>query len=389
MTTHGADRMNTPTDDAIPGIFLFDGQLYRFGRRLGLVRSGRDSTLFGLAMGIAVWSILMLLTVLSGSVGSLFSIAAIGAHVRLLVAIPLFFFAETMVAPRMELFVRDAFSTGLVPVDEIPVLSTLLKRIGRLGHSRLAEPILLVIACFMPTIAGSWHSPDISERSGLSGWWYASACLPLFRFILIRWLWHLLLWYLFLWRVRNMSLRMIPVHPDMTGGLGYLNVVHEGFFPLVLGLSATLSASFAEDISTGRMPFEALSAYLPFMLIMVLALFTGPLLLFAARLRECRVQGMSDYHRLASAYVSGFEGKWITSKNHGSADRLLGSSDIQSLADLHNSFLIIDRLRRVPAGKKLIVGLAVCALLPMSPLLLFKYPLSQILFRILKILSGF
>ena len=67
---------------------------------------------------------------------------------------------------------------------------------------------------------------------------------------------------------------------------------------------------------------------------------------------------------------------------------MLGTGDIQSLADLNNSVNTIRDMRIIPASRRLIVAFAVTAIIPMLPLLLLKYPLLEIVGTLLNILSG-
>ena len=54
------------------------------------------------------------------------------------------------------------------------------------------------------------------------------------------------------------------------------------------------------------------------------------------------------------------------------ADPLLGTADLQSLADLSNSVGIVRNMRWVPVSTRLLITVVIAALLPMLPLLLRK-----------------
>ena len=61
--------------------------------------------------------------------------------------------------------------------------------------------------------------------------------------------------------------------------------------------------------------------------------------------------------------------KWL----HGAtadAEPLLGSADLQSLADMANSFEVVRGMRVVPITRDTLVQLVVTTLLPVAPLLL-------------------
>jgi hypothetical protein len=385
-------------NDVMPQFTLFGGPLQRLGCRLGLVREGTNAVWLGVALGLLAWGVLILLAFLQGLSSKLFSLAVIGIHVRLLVAIPLFFVAETWVAPRMAEFVRYLVRSGLVPETKLPALASAIRRVGRMKDPWLAEVLFLLAVFAVPlveTIAqlpgrtGNWTS-ILDQAGGRLGWghgWYLGFCLPLFRFLMVRWIWHLGLWWYFLWRVERLELHLIPIHSDGAAGLGYLEVVHEQFIPLVLAISAVFSASCAEDIISGRMAFESMYSHIPILLLLTAVLFIGPLLVFSRRLWVCRSTGLSEYMGMASRYVNAFDRKWVRDEK-ASGESQLGTADLQSLADLTNSVSVVRGMRWIPAGRRLVLELAACVILPLMPLLLLKYPFEQLAARSFRMLTG-
>jgi hypothetical protein len=187
--------------------------------------------------------------------------------------------------------------------------------------------------------------------------------------------------------VSRLDLRLVPTHPDRAGGLGYLELVHTEFIPLVLAISAAQSASLAHDIASGRLTFDSIYPGVAFVLLTDAVLFLGPLFIFSRKLWVCRVKGLSDYGAFAERYVNEFDRKWLGA-DPAPGEPLLGTSDIQSLADLSNSVSIVRDMRLVPISPGILTYLAVAALLPLLPLVLFKYPLSDLLAKFFDRLSG-
>jgi hypothetical protein len=386
-------------DSKIQEFSLLGGPLQQLGCRLGLVREGTNTIWLGIALGLLAWCVLMLLALLQGVGHKMFSFAVIGGHVRLLVAIPLFFVCETWVAPLMAEFVREIRNSGIVPEAELPALVSDIRRVGRLKDSWLVESFILLAAFTAPLIGmiadlqvgrtGSWVSV-IEQAGGKFTWvngWYLGFCLLLFRFLIFRWLWRLGLWWYFLGRVQKLKLRLMPTHSDGAAGLGYLEVVHEHFTPLALAISAVLSASFAEGISSGTMAFETLYWSIPIVLLLNAVLFICPLFIFSAKLWVCRVTGCSEYMAMASRYVNAFDQKWLRNEN-ASGESQLGTPDMQSLADLTNSVNVVRRMQFIPASRRLVMGLAASAILPLLPLFLFKYPVTELAQKMFTILFG-
>jgi hypothetical protein len=322
----------------------------------------------------------------------------LGVHVRFLVAIPLFFLCETWVGPRMAEFARDIARFGIVPESGRPAFGAVIRRIDRLKDPWPAEILFLMAvvvfvfiepAANLPGTTGNWKLL-LAETGGRTGpvlGWYLWFCLPLFRFLLLRWLWHLGLWCYFLWRVQKLDLHLVPTHPDHAAGLGYLEVVQEHFATLVVAMSAVVAASSAEGLASGTMAFETLYRLIPAILLVAVLLFIGPLLMFSPKLWVCRISGWSDYMGMASRYINAFDRKWIRGENP-SAQPLLGTADMQSLADLTNSVNVVRNMQWIPVSRRLVVSLGVSALVPIAPLLFFRYPVSDVAAKLFQTITG-
>ncbi len=384
-------------NEKIQEFSLFGGPFHRLGCRLGLVRGGTNTFPVGVALALLTWVVLILLIFLMGLGEVAFSLKIIGVHVRFLVAIPLLFLCETFVFPRMSEFVRNIVKFGLVTEGDLPVLQSNIRFTCRMKDSWLAEAIFLVIAIALPLLERvvslpgtmSWDKllADSGGKAGLCLIWYLGFCLPLCRFLALRWIWRIALWWYFLWKVSKLDLNLIPTHPDGVAGLGYLEVVQEHFSPLAMALTAMYSASFAEEIASGKMAFEAVYYWIPLLIILFAVLFISPILLFSRKLWACRLKGLTEYMEMGSRYVNAFDRRWIRGENP-TGEELLGTGDIQSLADLNNSMTVVREMRLVPFSNKLLTGLAASVIIPMLPLLLLKYPVDQLLLRLFQLLTG-
>ncbi|MPZ43116.1 MAG: hypothetical protein GEV05_06910 [Betaproteobacteria bacterium] len=372
---------------------LLGGPLHRLGQRLGLVRGGSNTVPLGLALGVSCWSILLLLAAIEGIVDQVFSLSVIGGHVRLLVAIPLFFWCESLLDPRMAVFVHTIVRSGVVPDTVLPAFDAELARIRRWKDSWLPESVCLLAAVVMSTIApvlpllGSTATGPVASEPGLTAQWYWLVCLTLFRFLVLRWLWRICLWSYFLWRVARLELHLVPTHPDGAGGLGYLEVVHSEFALLIVALSSLQAAMLAESVVSGTTTPTAIYPAIAFVLVIEAAMFLGPMFVFAPQLWLCRVKGLDTYMQLAARYVNEFERKWL-----GAAairpDELLGTGDVQSMADFATSVGIVRDMRLIPVSQRLLVTFVASAVLPLLPLVLLFFPTDELAQRLLKMLFG-
>lgn len=366
------------------------------GSRVGLVRDETNTVRLGLALGVIPWLILMVLALIEGAGHQVFSPSVIGVHARLLLAIPLFFLCESLLAPRLDMFVRTIVRSEVVPPHVQPALEAEIARIHRWKNSWVPDAASLLAAVVLSVFASQLHisgttaAYDPSRAATemmMAGQWYLVVCLTLFRFLMIRWLWRLGLWCFFLWRVSKLDLQLMPTHPDQTAGLGYLEVVHAHFTPLILAISVVQAAMLAEELSTGLARFEAIYPALALVLVVVAVLFLGPLFILTPRLWACRVKGLSDYMVFGSGYVNGFNKKWLGAPGPD-REPLLGTSDLQSLADLGNSISVVRNMRVVPISLLLLKDYVLTALLPFLPLLLFKYPVADLAEKFFARLTG-
>jgi hypothetical protein len=113
-------------------------------------------------------------------------------------------------------------------------------------------------------------------------------------------------------------------------------------------------------------------------------LMLGPLVMFTPLLERTKRQDSAAYGLLANQYVFGFEEKWISA--NAPKTELLGTADIQSLADLANSYSVVRDMRLVPFGLEEVVRLAAVAAAPFLPLTLLSLSVDELLDRLLKTL---
>ena len=145
---------------------------------------------------------------------------------------------------------------------------------------------------------------------------------------------------------------------------------------LLSGLIATQVLYEGQALTSFRMEAAGMIA--------VLVLFVlSPLLIFSPLLERAQRRSAAEFGLLAQRYVSEFEQKWIHDDPPG-PNKLLGSPDIQSLADMGNSFSVVTDMRIFPFTLKDATYLAVAAGAPLLPLGLTVLSLEELLGRIFK-----
>jgi hypothetical protein len=234
---------------------------------------------------------------------------------------------------------------------------------------------------------GTWYAtPDATHlHLTLAGYWYAFVSIPFFQFILLRWYMRLGLWFRLLWQISRLNLHLTAAHPDRAGGIGFLGSSSYAFSPILFAQGAMLSGLIASRVlyegrSLVSFKMEA-AGFIGFFVLFVL----GPLVMFTPRLTLTKRQGSAEYGLLANRYVFGFEDKWI-SGGTPTVEELLGTGDIQSLADLGNSYSVVREMRLVPFGLEDITRLACATAVPLIPLTLTVISFEELLRRLIKLI---
>jgi hypothetical protein len=353
-----------------------------------------------IVMSLLAWLPLLALSVVEGhawgdsvKVPFLFDV---DVHARFLLALPLFILAELVVHQRTRLVVALFVKRGLVPDDARWKFDAAIASAKRLRNSVVAE-VLLITLVYAVGVLVIWRShgaievPTWSGRTldgklqpTLAGWWFGCVSLPLVQFILLRWYFRVFIWARFLWHVSRIELRLLPTHPDRAGGLGFLSTMAYALEPLLVGQGVLLAGVMANKIffAGGKLPDFKLEllGWVTMMLSFVLA----PLLVFAPRLARTKRTGLAEYGGLAQCYVREFDQKWLRG-GAPAEEPLVGSADLQSLADLGNSFEVVKNMKTVPFTKEMVLQLAVISLVPVAPLVLTMIPLGELLDRFLKV----
>jgi AcrR family transcriptional regulator len=316
-------------------------------------------------------------------------------HIRFLVAMPLLIVAELVVHRRMRPLVQQFLERNLIPGNAMTRFDAAIASAFRLRNSVLAEVlliafvygvgILIVWRQYLALDTATWYATPAVEGAKLSlaGIWYGYVSLPIFQFLLVRWYFRLFVWTRFLWQVSRIELSLVPTHPDRVGGLGFLSNTVYAFATLAVAHGALLAGHLANRIFFAGAALTEFKAEIAVVVAFLLCAILGPLLVFTPQLAQAKRKGLREYGALAECYVRGFDAKWL--RGGAPADEaFVGSADIQSLADLGNSYELVRTMRLAPITKEAILRVAAAALVPMVPLLLTMMPLEALL----KVLLG-
>jgi hypothetical protein len=333
------------------------------------------------------------LAVLSAVEGHLFGGAKfsflrdIETHVRFLISLPVLLLAEITVHRRLRPAVKNFVGRQIVTPEELPKLHAAIDSAIRMRNSVIAEVLLLVLVftggiwIWRNEVAlgvASWYAVPRGGQMHLTwaGSWFAFVSVPIFQFILLRWYMRMLIWFLFLLRVSHLRLQLLPANPDRAGGIGFLGRSTVAFAPMLFAQGALLAGQIANRIFyTGQSLLSFKLTIVGFVCFFV-AVILAPLLVFTPQLWDAKLDGLAKFGSFAEQYVLDFGQKWLPRKANG--EQLLGSADIQSLADLGSSYEVVRDMRAVPFSTEDVIWLLVASVVPMLPLLLTIMPLDQL-----------
>jgi hypothetical protein len=394
----GAAQLTDPRDFS----FVLGGPLFQILRRAHL----SDDALMLVRQRILVissfaWLPLLLLSAMErralGRSVAIPFLLDVDVHVRFLVAMPLLIGAEIVVHRRMLPLVKQFLERRLVPEKDMPRFDSAIASAFGLRNSLIAELLLVAIVYFVGISiiwrhylvldTATWYATPSAEGTTLTlaGRWYGYVSLPIFQFLLCRWYLRWVIWVRFLWQVSRIKLSLEPANPDRVGGLGFLATTAAAFIPLAVAHGALLAGQLAGRIFFLRASLPQFKAEIALMVIFMLCVVLGPLLVFAPQLTEAKRSGLREFGSLSQRYAREFNVKWL--RGGAPADEpLVGSADIQSLADLGNSFEVVRSMRIAPITRQAVLQVVAATLLPILPLALTMMPLEDLLKKLLGVL---
>ena len=352
-----------------------------------------------LAVTLFAWLPLLILSVIerhaTGAAIHISFLHDIEVNVRFLVALPVLIIAERVVQERISPLVRRFEERRIVVTEDLPAFDAAVNSALRVRDSVVVEGILLVLVYTLglwiwrsqvalddPTWYATPHAKQLHLT--LAGYWYVFVSLPVFQFILLRWYVRLLIWFRLLWQISRLNLHLSAAHPDRAGGIGFLGKSSYAFGPLLLAQGSLLAGVIASRVlyeGRGLLSFKMEAAgFVSFFVLVIL----GPLLMFTPLLERTQRKGSAAYGLLANRYIFGFEDKWTRGADPG-ASALLGTADIQSLADLSTAYSTVRQMRLVPFGSDDIVRLAAATAAPLLPLLLTTFSAAEVAKLLVKI----
>jgi hypothetical protein len=376
------------------------GPLYRLQLRLGLMNQRAPRILRRAVMfALVAWVPLLILSAVQGVLIKNVRIPFLydpSTYSRFLFSVPLLIVAEIVIGPRIAAATTQFITSRLIPESHYADFDTAIADCLRLRDSTVAEVIILAITYVGAFAALRIFSTEVSAWNSLAsgsvhwftlaGYWYALVSIPIFQFLVYRWLWRAFIWCKFLWRVSKLDLQLVPTHPDRAGGLGFLGETHRLFAIFIFAFAITGSGVFSREVLFESVPVQTLQVPIAAFVAVSLLLFLGPLFTFAPVLWRTRRKALLEYSTLGVNIGRLYHQKWVQGPNHGEGS-FLSTSDNASVANFSRDYELVDHMRLFPFGRSAVVALALAGLIPMVPLAAMVMPMQEIFKLLLKVLG--
>jgi hypothetical protein len=341
------------------------------------------------------WLPLLIISAVATDVGGSTHISFfrdIEVHARFLLALPILIVAERLVHSRTRPLVRRFLEWRIVLPKDKALFQKAVESAIKIRNSVFVELVLLLAVytiglwfwSYRSDLGPNWYElPGGKWKLTAAGYWYVFVSLPIFQFILLRWYMRLFIWFRFLWQVNRIELNLLPSHPDRCGGLSFLGKSSYAYSPILVAQGTILAGIIANRVLYHSEKLVSFKLQIVGLIAFFIVAVLGPLLMFTPRMAHARRKGLADYGLFAQRYVESFDQKWV---QHASpSEELLGTGDIQSLADLGNSYQVVREMRVVPFALQDVSRLAVATAIPLAPLLLTVFSFEELITRVIKV----
>ncbi|EPX9366191.1 hypothetical protein ACW6B7_004022 [Aeromonas veronii] len=320
----------------------------------------------------------------------------IESQTRFLISVPLLVFAELIVHQRIRSIIAQFLERRLVPEPYLADFHRAISNAMAWRNSVAAELLLLLLVFssgyFVRTStfvmdSSTWYInlSDGKEHLSFAGIWFFWISIPITQFLMLRWFYRIFIWGRLLWQLSRIPLGLIPTHPDRNAGLGFLGTSAYAYSPLLMVFGVQVAGYVLNRILHDGAVLTAYKPEIALLVVFGLVLVLAPLTFFATQIMQAKRQGLREYGALAAEYTRDFEHRWLHSQDRDN-ETLLGSADIQSLADLGNAYAVIKEIRPLPFSRDTVMQLIMATLIPFIPLLFTLFSLEVILDRVIGII---
>lgn len=405
-----AQRPAAPDSEAPFSLFEGDGLQFVYAQ-LGLSNNARFHLLKRcLLVVLLTWVALAILALRQGLVGGGISptnfFADFAAYAQFLLAMPLFILAEPVIDSGTRQAANQFLTCEIIKPEDAPKVYSIHAIIQRARQSHWPDLVCVFIAygyslAILVPIFGShpmpeWHAQGDAHSRMLTaaGIWEFFVALPLLNYTWLRFFWKILLWIFYLYRISRLHLELHAIHPDLTGGIGFVSEVQARFaiFLLAYGIS-NIAATVGYEVAILHYDFSSMTVWSPIVGFVIGAplLFTLPLFMFTKQLFRSKRRALAVYRQRITEQSRQLEKRWLMDDD-GSPPAQATQEEMRQLAEfttLGTMFSHIEQMRMIPLDLRSLgqlVGSTLGSLATLLPLIHVNGTVATVLGAIGKLL---
>ncbi|WP_291386919.1 MULTISPECIES: hypothetical protein [Achromobacter] len=377
-------------------LLVEDDGLSRLQSQIGLMPGGRGGIKRrALIYALLAWLPLVVASWLAGipaerGAGTAETLLGhIGIHIRCLVAIPLLVLAEGVARKILPLCLREFRRSGLVDDELAPRFDEVIVSVAQL--KRRVFPWLIIgtaVVAWTTAFLVSpnpdevrWAAPE-SEGMAFGAWWFLLVTRPIFSVLLLAWVWRLTLVGILLLRIARLPLKVVVMHPDRMGGLGFLDRLPTVYAPFLFSVSAVVAGAWAHSVFYHGVTVPSLYVQVATLLLILILIGLAPLLVFSSMLARAKRRALLDYGVLLSEYGKLVDARWIQ-KNRVPDNPILNAPELGPVADVQAMYQAVVAMRSAVINKSILLKIALPAALPLLILIATQWPLRSTLSKLL------
>ena len=214
-----------------------------------------------------------------------------------------------------------------------------------------------------------------------AGYWAVLISIPIFQFLLFRWLWRYLIWMILLFRLSKTQLNLLATHADRAGGMGIIMLAQKSFNLVFVAGSVVLSGQLIMDLQRHPDQFITIRNETIGYVVIALIILLVPLLFFSIKLLRAKNNGLEHLSTLGCSLSSKFEKEWT---EDSPIDKRIDNNkvDPSMLYDYMSLYEQIEQLRIVPATIREVAGMAILLFIPFVPIFFVHFSVKELLQKI-------
>jgi hypothetical protein len=235
--------------------------------------------------------------------------------------------------------------------------------------------------------SGTWliSLKDGKEVLSFAGKWAQYISIPIFQFLLLRWLWRYLVWVILLFHISKENLILKPTHPDGSGGIGIIFLAQRNFLLFFVACGMAISCVMINFLLQTGISFETLKIQILGFIIFSIIMIILPLFFFIRKLAKTKYDGQLELSRAGLNMSKKYEEEWV--KPMGTEKNISEDTVDPSIqVDYAGVYSLLQELRIIPIRLGDLMIMAFALYLPFIPIFFIEFSVVELLQKLMGLL---